>query len=150
MWILLSIFASATARDREPPAEDRVALAGLLVRDGDWERAAGVLAAIDPAAKGVDLQRYWTLAGLVALHEDRAADAATSFEEALAVATEGRELLELHLARARLATGEPEQALAALARPRKRLALASDATYLKCRRRVLEFLYERHRFIEAA
>jgi nitrate/nitrite transport system ATP-binding protein len=37
-----------------------------------------------------------------------------------------------------------------LARPRKRLALASDATYLKCRRRVLEFLYERHRFIEAA
>ena len=37
-----------------------------------------------------------------------------------------------------------------LARPRKRLALASDPTYLKCRRRVLEFLYERHRFIEAA
>jgi nitrate/nitrite transport system ATP-binding protein len=37
-----------------------------------------------------------------------------------------------------------------LARPRKRLALASDATYLKCRRRVLEFLYERHRFTEAA
>jgi nitrate/nitrite transport system ATP-binding protein len=37
-----------------------------------------------------------------------------------------------------------------LARPRKRLALAADATYLKCRQRVLEFLYERHRFVEAA
>lgn len=37
-----------------------------------------------------------------------------------------------------------------LARPRKRLDLASNQTYLKCRQRVLEFLYERHRYIEAA
>ena len=37
-----------------------------------------------------------------------------------------------------------------LARPRKRLALTGDATYLKCRQRVLEFLYERHHFVEAA
>jgi nitrate/nitrite transport system ATP-binding protein len=37
-----------------------------------------------------------------------------------------------------------------LPRPRKRLELASNATYLKCRQRVLEFLYERHRFVEAA
>jgi nitrate/nitrite transport system ATP-binding protein len=37
-----------------------------------------------------------------------------------------------------------------LARPRKRIELASNATYLKCRQRVLEFLYERHRYIEAA
>src|SRR6187401_761583 len=37
-----------------------------------------------------------------------------------------------------------------LARPRKRLALAGDATYLRCRQRVLEFLYERHHYVEAA
>jgi nitrate/nitrite transport system ATP-binding protein len=37
-----------------------------------------------------------------------------------------------------------------LARPRRRLELSTHATYLKCRQRVLEFLYERHRFIEAA
>jgi nitrate/nitrite transport system ATP-binding protein len=37
-----------------------------------------------------------------------------------------------------------------LARPRKRLELAGNTTYLKCRQRVLEFLYERHRFVEAA
>ena len=37
-----------------------------------------------------------------------------------------------------------------LPRPRKRLELASSAAYLKCRQRVLEFLYERHRFVEAA
>jgi nitrate/nitrite transport system ATP-binding protein len=37
-----------------------------------------------------------------------------------------------------------------LARPRDRLALAGDATYVRCRQRVLAFLYERHRFVEAA
>jgi nitrate/nitrite transport system ATP-binding protein len=37
-----------------------------------------------------------------------------------------------------------------LARPRQRIALASDRTYLKCREAVLKFLYERHRFVEAA
>ena len=37
-----------------------------------------------------------------------------------------------------------------LLRPRKRLELTASQTYLKCRQRVLEFLYERHRFIEAA
>jgi len=37
-----------------------------------------------------------------------------------------------------------------LARPRRRLELSTSATYLKCRQRVLEFLYERHSFVEAA
>jgi len=36
-----------------------------------------------------------------------------------------------------------------LARPRERIALASDRTYLRCREAVLKFLYERHRFVEA-
>ena len=37
-----------------------------------------------------------------------------------------------------------------LARPRNRIALASDRTYLRSREAVLKFLYERHRFVEAA
>jgi nitrate/nitrite transport system ATP-binding protein len=37
-----------------------------------------------------------------------------------------------------------------LARPRRRLEVAANQTYLKCRQRVLEFLYERHGFVEAA
>ena len=37
-----------------------------------------------------------------------------------------------------------------ISQPRRRLELASNPTYLKCRQRVLEFLYERHRRIEAA
>ena len=37
-----------------------------------------------------------------------------------------------------------------LKRPRRRLELATDRGYLKCRESVLKFLYERHRFVEAA
>src|SRR5689334_1886245 len=37
-----------------------------------------------------------------------------------------------------------------LARPRKRLELATDPTYIKARGAVLKFLYERHRYVEAA
>jgi nitrate/nitrite transport system ATP-binding protein len=37
-----------------------------------------------------------------------------------------------------------------LARPRRRLEVATNPTYLKCRQRVLEFLHERHRLVEAA
>jgi nitrate/nitrite transport system ATP-binding protein len=32
-----------------------------------------------------------------------------------------------------------------LARPRRRLELAADPLYIKCRQRVIEFLYARHR-----
>jgi nitrate/nitrite transport system ATP-binding protein len=37
-----------------------------------------------------------------------------------------------------------------LQRPRRRLELATNPTYLKCRQRVLEFLHERHRLVTAA
>ena len=38
----------------------------------------------------------------------------------------------------------------ALPRPRDRLLLAKDSTYLAAREAVLKFLYERHRYVEAA
>jgi nitrate/nitrite transport system ATP-binding protein len=37
-----------------------------------------------------------------------------------------------------------------LARPRKRLDLVADRSYVAARESVLKFLYERHRFVEAA
>jgi len=37
-----------------------------------------------------------------------------------------------------------------LARPRRRLELATDGTYIRSRSTVLKFLYERHTFVEAA
>ena len=116
LFVLLLASAHAGSRKSVTPDEDPVALAGLLVREGDWERAEKVLATVDPEAKGVDLPRYWTLLGLTELHDKRASDAAVSFQKALAVAVEGRELLELHLARALLQSNDPAGALAALDR----------------------------------
>jgi len=37
-----------------------------------------------------------------------------------------------------------------LARPRRRLELSTDPVYIRCRSAVLQFLYERNRFVEAA
>jgi nitrate/nitrite transport system ATP-binding protein len=37
-----------------------------------------------------------------------------------------------------------------LPRPRKRLELVSDPQYIHAREAVLKFLYERHRYVEAA
>ena len=37
-----------------------------------------------------------------------------------------------------------------LARPRKRIDLVADRTYISARETVLKFLYERHRLVEAA
>jgi len=37
-----------------------------------------------------------------------------------------------------------------LARPRRRIELVADPTYIQCRSAVLKFLYERHRLVEAA
>lgn len=110
------LLGTGIARTRTAPTEDAVALAGLLVRDGDWDRAAALLGEIDPGARGLDVTRYWTLRGLTALHDQRAADAADAFRKALVTATEGRPLLEMHLARALLALPDPQGALDALDR----------------------------------
>jgi tetratricopeptide (TPR) repeat protein len=116
LFVLLLASAHAGNRKNAELEEDPIATAGLLVREGDWERAEKVLATVDPDAKGVDVPRYWTLRGLTELHDKRAADAAQSFQKALAVAVEGRELLELHLARALLQSDDPSGALEALDR----------------------------------
>jgi tetratricopeptide (TPR) repeat protein len=116
LLLLIGGLAFAGPRRRAAPADDRVALAGMLVREGDWTRADAVLDAIDPKAPGVDVARYWSLVGLVALHDQRHAEAAAAFQSALAVATEGRELIELNLARARMATADFDGAIAALDR----------------------------------
>lgn len=119
-WLLAALLCAtvAHAAPRKPKneAEESVSLAGLLVREGEWERAATTLAAVDLRQRGIDLTRYWTLAGLVAMHADKHAEAATAFQNALATATEGRELVELHLARALLADDRPAEGIEALDR----------------------------------
>lgn len=114
--LLLCAGLALGAPRKKTVEEDRVAVAGMLVREGDWERAGAVLREIDPTGAGVDLTRYWSLSGLVALHEKAPDQAVLAFENALRSATDGRELLELNLARALHASERPAEVLAALDR----------------------------------
>ncbi|MCA9538583.1 MAG: hypothetical protein KC620_06825 [Myxococcales bacterium] len=82
-----------------PPAEvDHLALAALLLRDGHPDRAAAVLAEVDPNAEGIDRPRYFTLRGVAALRGRDFAGALRDFDAAVA---EGAADPELHLLRAR-------------------------------------------------
>lgn len=116
IWSLTlgAALALGGARERKAPEEDRVAVAGMLVREGDWERASEVLKNIDTSTLGADPTAYWSLLGLIALHERAPERAADAFRAALATAPTGRELIELNLARALLMAGDPGGAVEAL------------------------------------
>ena len=64
---------------------DRTALAARLIADGFWDRAATVLAEVDPDTEdGLDRGRFFTLRGLVRSHEGLHDQAAGDFRLALA------------------------------------------------------------------
>jgi tetratricopeptide (TPR) repeat protein len=93
---------------------DPVALAALLIRDGHWDRAAAALIEVDLADEGVDVARYHTLAGMIALRDTRFSDAVKAFEAAVAVGLV-EPMLYLQLAQARLGAEDFDGALAAVA-----------------------------------
>jgi tetratricopeptide (TPR) repeat protein len=102
-------------------ASQRLALAQTLARDGADVRAEAVLSELDPAAWSVaapahaalQLGRYWSTRGLVALRRDRPGEAARHLEKAARNETTPAETWAL-LARARYATEDWAGAVAAL------------------------------------
>ncbi|MCB9765534.1 MAG: tetratricopeptide repeat protein [Alphaproteobacteria bacterium] len=92
---------------------DPVALAALLISDGHWDRAAAVLADVDPTDEGLDLARYHTLRGLVHLQAGEHLLAAEALEAALAAGATDP-WLRLHLAQAYISGGDPQAALRVL------------------------------------
>ena len=80
-WLLLMVLAlgAGTTADEVEPLQ----LAARLIDDGFYDRAERVLGGVDPTGNGVDLPRYHTLRGLVALHQDKASLAASYFATAL-------------------------------------------------------------------
>ena len=102
--------AAATAQDT--PTEDPVALAALLIADGNYDRARTVLLDIDPDTRGIDRVRYWTLRGLLALDAGDAERAVDALEQARSAAGDTPDpLLLLTLARAQVIAGEPNHAI---------------------------------------
>ncbi len=95
---------------------DPIALASVLAENGHHERAAGVLAQVDPATPGLDLGRLATLRGVVALKLGDHALAARSLQEAIRLAPQSADTrnLSLLLAQARFSEGHFEAAVDAL------------------------------------
>lgn len=111
----LALAPAAARAQEEAPTEDPVALAALLIADGNYDRARTVLLDIDPTARGVDLVRYWTLRGLLDLDAGDAPSAVTALEQARKAAGELPDpLLMITLARARVLAGDPDGAIETL------------------------------------
>ncbi|NBB93469.1 MAG: tetratricopeptide repeat protein [Gammaproteobacteria bacterium] len=107
LLLVLSLAATAQEQSAPPPEDDvdRLSLAALLIGDGNYERARGVLAAVDTDDPELDQVRYHSLDGLVALNLDALARAEAAFERALEAGRDREEpppeVIRLYLAQAR-------------------------------------------------
>ena len=133
LCIILAALFAAVARAAPPagpaPTEDPLALASLLLADGNVDRAGLVLDGVSPEAPGLDAARYWSLLGLVALQQGDNQRADASFDASIRLSlaacaadpaqprpcsTAVDPVLFLSQARARLLLGEAAGAMAAL------------------------------------
>jgi predicted Zn-dependent protease len=109
--LALSLLAAASARDRDDV--DHVALGAQLVRDGNYDRAAEILKKVDLAEEDVDLVTYHTVRGMVALEQQKQADAAQAFADAIA-AGQTDPLIHLYRAQALFGLERYQEAVQAL------------------------------------
>jgi tetratricopeptide (TPR) repeat protein len=98
--ILLSLFlltgVPALARD-DPDEVDYLALAGLMLRDGNIDRAMVALDQVDTAADDVDLVRYHTLRGMAHMRRNELEPAREALNRA-AASGEADALVHIYLA----------------------------------------------------
>ena len=131
--LLLLALLLPLARAGEPPDDvDELALAALLVQDGHWDRAAELLNTVDPSEEGLDLARYHTLRGLVAMQAGDAPAAQASLEKAIAAGNTDP-YLRLVLAQALLAQQQNTAALAALEQGGEPVNALPEAWLLRAR-----------------
>ena len=120
--LLLCLLALPLAAPAATPPVDYLELAAVLTRDGAHDRAEAALANIDPAAPGLDLVKYHSVRGLLAMGLQDFARAADAFAAAVAAAsaraaTDGstvEPLLYLHQAQALFGQERFAEAVAAL------------------------------------
>jgi tetratricopeptide (TPR) repeat protein len=103
--------AAEPAQPEEPV--EFLSLAAVLIGDGNYQRARNVLGRVDTADEELDLARYHTLSGLVALNLDELPLAASHFEDAIA-AGQQESVVWLYLAQAYFGQELYAQALDAL------------------------------------
>jgi predicted Zn-dependent protease len=93
------LLAVATAQAKKNEEIDWLSVSETLLRDGALERAESALGNIDPAAEDVDLPRYWTVRGLIAMARNEMPAAVEAFEKGIAAGTVDP-LVQLYLAQA--------------------------------------------------
>lgn len=105
-------FAAADAQDDMSDTE-RLELAARLTSDGEYERAARALGKVDTAAEDLDLARYHTVAGLIAISQNRNEDAIRNLNDAVA-AGQADPTIQIYLAQSYFALERWPEVLAAL------------------------------------
>lgn len=113
--VLCALTTLAVAQDGGGKGEDvnYVELAGVLIRDGHYDRAADALSQVDTQSGDVNLIRYHTLEGLVLLHQDQAGAAEREFLSAIGAGQEDR-VVYVYLAQAQFQQQHYRKALSAL------------------------------------
>lgn len=110
------LLAAATANAAKKNEEiDWLSVAETLLRDGALERADAALGNIDVTAEGVDVARYWTARGLLAMARNEMPAAIEAFEQGIAAGTVDP-LVQLYLAQAYFAQQDWAKTVATLER----------------------------------
>jgi len=106
---------SATQGESAGDDVDYVAIAALMLRDGNLSRAESALANVDVQDPDVDRARFYTLQGLLALRRGDAGQAIISLEDALESGQEDPSI-NAYLAQAYYLTDSFEQSIEAISR----------------------------------
>ncbi len=89
---------------------DYLGVAGVMIRDGNYERAVNALEKVNVEDEDTDLSRYYTLSGLAQLRLGKYKQAVTSFENAIAQGQTDA-VLNVYLAQAYYQSKEYEKTL---------------------------------------
>jgi tetratricopeptide (TPR) repeat protein len=113
--LALAVLPASAADDDDLGPVEYLELASKLTSDAEYERAARALAKIDLAGADEDLDKakYHTVAGLIAVNQNRNEDAVRNLEAAIA-AGQADPLLHLYIAQAQFALERWPQVLTAL------------------------------------
>jgi predicted Zn-dependent protease len=110
------LLAAATANAAKKNEEiDWLSVAETLLRDGALDRADAALGNIDVSAEGVDVARYWTARGLLAMARNESPAAIEAFEKAIASGTVDP-LVQIYLAQAYFAQQDWAKTVASIER----------------------------------
>lgn len=112
--LALSLLLVAPAIGRENDAEvDYLALASLMLRDGNLDRAITALDQVDPEAEGVNLVRYYTLRGMTHMRRNELVPAREALSSAVG-AGEAEAVVYVYLAQVNYRLEDYAAAVAAL------------------------------------